>query len=536
MRCSDETISWTFESIILSVLLMTWVLIPVFVFLFQAYLKSSLWMVFSISRNALFLCASNTFNNSKAEQFQLFEALRVLSLLWIMWGHMQILLPGYQNDDVAIRGVINNNSYLASSYFVSVGTFFWISGFLGFRSVSRQMKRQKENVFLAKIPVIAAYRYTRIAPLYFIIMACTWVIIPRIGKGSGWSRYFYLLTGKANVVECETNLLENILFLSNYTGNHFCLPWTWYLAVDFQLYLTLPFFIVAFESSPSKGVISCIICVLISLLCVMFADSYVGAHTRITPFVFGVLTSWGLQRELQVELGTVAVDKDVWPDVCSRDYNNTTSESFDTLELKLLTFDSESMGIADVGDQPTPHRATSLFHKKSHRWSSYLIGCLCLSVVLAVYHSVALKATRNVIISNVELTVWRLSREIFWGFGVTLVIAPLVSGNSDGLLHRLLSHPFWLPVGKLTYGTYLIHPVVIVVYRCLHPIEWYSWQSYVICFVLVVLFSFTLAVVMYLFFERPAEQLLRDNLTCSATWGVMVVLIVVSISLMKEAQ
>lgn len=54
-----------------------------------------------------------------------------------------------------------------------------------------------------------------------------------------------------------------------------------------------------------------------------------------------------------------------------------------------------------------------------------------------------------------------LSR-LAWGLCVCWVIFSCVHGTEGGLVNSLLSLPVWVPLGRLTYAVYLVHPFVII--------------------------------------------------------------------------
>jgi len=79
----------------------------------------------------------------------------------------------------------------------------------------------------------------------------------------GWSFISWLVAGPAaplyvkSFSDCKTLWWTNFLMINNFypakSGEGSCMWWTWYLSVDFQLYLLLPFVVLLLKKAPSVG-------------------------------------------------------------------------------------------------------------------------------------------------------------------------------------------------------------------------------------------------------------------------------------------
>lgn len=82
-------------------------------------------------------------------------------------------------------------------------------------------------------------RAVRLLPLYFFAIMFFWKFLVIFG-GNGPLFYMYDST-----TQCGNHWLWHLTFLNNlvpWSTADTCLPWTWYLANDFQFFLLLPLF------------------------------------------------------------------------------------------------------------------------------------------------------------------------------------------------------------------------------------------------------------------------------------------------------
>jgi len=130
-----------------------------------------------------------------------------------------------------------------------------------------------------------------------------------------------------------------------------------------------------------------------------------------------------------------------------------------------------------------------------------LSGFLMLSTVYGTYHS----NTWN------QKGFKAMSYDIFSRTGFTLGVAIMVllfSLGYGGVIKRILSFSFWDPFAKLTYGAYLIHPVVIRVYYFSQPSPLsYTDLNISYWFISNMTIAYIIAVFSYLLIEKPFMNL-----------------------------
>lgn len=163
------------------------------------------------------------------------HGLRALSILWIMFGHRvsnQLNFP-LRIPSAAIEFYQQVYSVILSSYSIAVDTFFLMGALLLTISTLRAIDKNRLN-----IPRMILHRYLRYTPVLGVAILCT-ITLPK-----------YIISGplQSTSVELRENCVNYwwsaLLHIQNYVNpDKLCLNHSWYLAVDFQLFVISPFLI-----------------------------------------------------------------------------------------------------------------------------------------------------------------------------------------------------------------------------------------------------------------------------------------------------
>lgn len=194
---------------------------------------SSLFSAFSIYRNSLRLFDTTPNKNS----INSLHGLRALSILWIMFGHRvsnQLNFP-IANPPAVMDFYNHVYSVMLSSYSIAVDTFLLMAALLLTISTLKAIEKKTLN-----IPRMILHRYIRYTPVLGVAILCT-ITLPK-----------FIVHGPLEVEEFRENCVNYwwsaILHIHNYVNpDKLCLNHTWYLAVDFQLFVISPFLILAIK-------------------------------------------------------------------------------------------------------------------------------------------------------------------------------------------------------------------------------------------------------------------------------------------------
>ena len=244
------------------------------------------------------------FDTSRSEDpdLKVLNGVRVISMLWVILGHTFYYAKiGYVSNVFEILDFMTQfrYSYILSAPF-SVDIFFFLSAFLAAYMLTRQLVADG-----GKLPFGAIYigRVMRIYPMYLITVLIFCFVFPLAGQGPGFHNYY-----KEVENNCGNNWWKNILFINNFTRyGEECLPHTWYVANEMQFFFLTPIFVLLYYKSRMLGYASLILlgtaCSILGIvLCFMYDLSasymefngdyfelyYRRPYNRITPYLIGL--------------------------------------------------------------------------------------------------------------------------------------------------------------------------------------------------------------------------------------------------------
>ncbi|XP_019884639.2 nose resistant to fluoxetine protein 6-like [Camponotus floridanus] len=190
---------------------------------------------------------------------------------------------------------------------VVIDVFFALGALLVTYHMLGDLDRRKQLNFFSDVIT----RYFRLTPSYAVIIFFHAWILPLLGSGPLWKHEIV-----QESTECSTNWWANLLYINNYVKpTEMCMFQTWYLSVDFQLFILSQFVIYAFWCMPRKigysflgilTIISCAIPFLITYLyrvppvfvftlrvqhfseAPFFASNYIQTYMRFIAYLVGI--------------------------------------------------------------------------------------------------------------------------------------------------------------------------------------------------------------------------------------------------------
>lgn len=375
---------------------------------------------FSLAANGSKLLSTG---GSQKESIQIFHGLRFFSMSWIILGHSYSFASTWltyrnANDlravptDIFSQGVANGT--------FTVDTFFFISGVLVVYVTLKAMVTSggKVNWFS-----FYTHRYWRMTPLMMIVVAICATLLPYFGDGPRWRE-----TISTYDETCKANWWINLVYLQNFIHTpQMCLNHTWFSAVDFQFYLISPIIIYLFYRSPRWAIAltSAIFLASVATTAVLTAindypatayissivpiekmndymgDVYIKPYCRIGPFLVGMLVGY----VIHITQGAIII---------KRVY----------------------VGLGWV---------------------------LCAFVMLGVLYAMWPANTGQALPSLGWAVVYGALSRTLWAVGLSWIVIASVAGYG-GVVTRLLSFGALMPLSRLTYCAYIIHPVVMAVF------------------------------------------------------------------------
>ncbi|XP_029182927.2 nose resistant to fluoxetine protein 6-like [Acropora millepora] len=413
------------------------------------------------------------------------NGVRVLSMWWVILGHTYLWLLLYRvvNDVVIGLNITHRFSFEAvNSAFFSVDSFFFLSGllvgYIGFR-------RMEMNS--GKLPLFQFYfhRFWRLTPSYMFTILFFTNMVAFLGDGPLWYGSQMLL-GAGTKNPCVDKWWTNLLYINNLYPNSLikeCLGWSWYLANDMQFYVISPLLLFLVFRFRWKGVLVGVGGLLLISLAV-------------TAIIIGVYNPDVLEAE-GLELGF-------------KEDPNRGSYS-DLVYIKPYCRISPYLVGLALGylihiEKTAPSQSPL---NKLRKQAVAVIGwCLAsilgLTVVYGIYGATKQGGKP---FNKVENILYGTFSRLTWGLALAWVIYACNRGYGS-LVNKFLSASYWIPLSRLTYSAYLMHPIVLIVYfGSTHNTTEYSDMLFAFYFVSVVVMSYAAAFVLAVCVEFPMMQL-----------------------------
>ncbi|XP_078686373.1 nose resistant to fluoxetine protein 6-like isoform X1 [Branchiostoma floridae x Branchiostoma belcheri] len=358
---------------------------------------------------------------SPSGQLPALHGIRVLSTLWIIFGHTNFFTLG--NIEISNKLERDGASkewwyFIQNNMDMAVDTFLLLSGLLVTYLFMKQLA-QTGGVFTWRdYGLHLLHRYLRLTPVYaFLILIYTCLLV-YMGDGPYWATPSnWVMPG---IHGCQHNWWTNLLYINNYfvDSGIECFGWGWYLGVDMQLYVIIPGVLLLLYKKPKIGVI--LTCSLMVLSWVLhgvlyhflvhsigdyIATTYKYTVTRMAPYLLGVLLGYLLFR--------------------------------------------------------TNRTLPNIPHRKKLLLLGWFVGTVC---------SLAGVVTPTALFQNTDPPyyiqndpAWRAMERSLFATGVAWVIY-VSSVGYGGIISEFLSWSGWLPLSRLTYTAYLVHPMIMQVY------------------------------------------------------------------------
>jgi peptidoglycan/LPS O-acetylase OafA/YrhL len=423
---------------------------------------------FSLYKNIPILLS----NKTPAPELNILNLLRLVSIWWVVMGHtfLTTALEYAHVDLLNVFSVTKDSSVMIFlNAFFSVETFFYLSAFL----VS-YIAFNTEN-FLKKFNYLkyALFRYLRLTPSYALTLFFWTYVFKNLGEGPVWFRKVQ------NIKEsCGNYWWTNMLYINNIYMDKIesvCMPWSWYLSVDYQLWLALPLFLLPlFYLSQRKwigylwlgagtigGLISVIVSNYVEKIPATFTGQGDGSMRWMTLFYFRPYS------HLSVSLLAV------FAAACAS-------------SLRARNYKINYVLIA---------------------LSQALGAVLMIITVYYPYDEVKNPGTWT----NLRNAMFNGFSKILWSLGLSFFILPsIINPQRTRLLTTFSAWSGWKVAAKLTYSVYLVHYMLNYVFFASRlREEAYKPATFVFNFGGVLWWSYLAAVLMFLFIEAPFGNLLK---------------------------
>ncbi|XP_035683589.1 nose resistant to fluoxetine protein 6-like [Branchiostoma floridae] len=346
------------------------------------------------------------------------HGIRFLSMSWVILGHTYAFAePVIDNGSLALEVIGQFTFQAVGNAFVSVDSFFFLSGLLTAYLLLKQMQKSREKGQSIPYWMMYVHRYWRLTMPYAFVLMMWLCVYPYMFVGPFWP-------GEALDPGCHgADWWKNLLYVNNVVNpERGCMGWSWYLANDMQFFIIgVPLLYLIFRWRPVGFALK-----LALLLSSFIATAVICLHDKLSPSIYGMSQpEWMEHYYLKpwCRIGPYLVGMAV---------------GWLMVRIKGSSVNRKTMMIvAPVG------------------WAVATATALAVLYGLyGTYHGTVMTNSENAFYLSVHRAVWGMALgwmvlACFYGYG--------------GLVNTFLSWELWVPLSRLTYCAYLVHPMVIYV-------------------------------------------------------------------------
>ena len=406
------------------------------------------------------------------------NGMRVISMWWVIQGHVYAFVIYILDNPAEGVELIQRFTFqpIINGTF-SVDTFFFLSGLL---VAYLALKEVKEKGRLNWIYYFL-HRIWRLTPLYaFVLMIFTTLCLYMFT--GPFSTVVKSADGRKGFDVCKDYWWTNLIYINNYYPDFgslggSCMGWAWYLAIDMQCYLLLAPLFILLLSYRSR---------YLRLGGIGYALFLVVACIAIRGAIIGYYGLTDIQGQPTKHKGSEWIEKGAL-------YQRTYTR----------------MSVYMIG-MLTGHvcNATNC-RVRMHKLLAFLGWCVSIATALAViyglyyYNHQNPRESMTLVASGFYNSLSRTA----WGMCLSWVVIACMSGYG-GPVNSILSWPIWAPLGRLTFGAYLVHPIVIYVYyfNLMTPLH-FTDLTMIYMFIANLVLSYLVAFIVSMAVEAPMMQL-----------------------------
>ncbi|GFY57919.1 nose resistant to fluoxetine protein 6 [Trichonephila inaurata madagascariensis] len=424
----------------------------------------------------MFTNGEKILNTTSTEgQLPCLHGIRFLSMSWVILCHGYMFGVGSIRNTADIVNLFDTWTFqVILNGFYSVDAFFVLSGFLVAYLFFQQAAKTD-----GKIPWLYFYihRFVRLTPVYMMVMAFYTTLMSHLGSGPLWNF-------KDTDANCHASWWWNILYINNFqTSGAQCMGWGWYLANDMQFYVISPLFLVTLFRWPKIGY---------SLIALFLSITFITNF--VLTYEYNLLT--GLANAIvQSDTSDVSEFMARWNDFFTKLYYKPYTRMSPYLVGIILAY--------------------YLFRRKQNNAGKLNLITLTIGWIAASSMTLAclfgLYHHKQTII---EASFYNALNRTCFAFGLAWVMFVCIIGQGD-VVNRILSWKVWIPLSRLTFCAYLVHPIVqFAYYYSIKRLFVFSHATVVMLHIGFLMISYSAALMTSLLFESPVirlERLIRNK-------------------------
>lgn len=410
------------------------------------------------------------------EELSVLDGVRVLACVTVILGNSYFyMLKGPLQNMAVIQEWMSSFLFsvvLSAEHVVDI--FFWLTAFLSTYLLLVKPAPSWGWLYLNRV--------VRLLPLYAFTMFFFWKFLVLYG-GDGPLFYQY-----HENTQCQRYWFYHLTFLNNlipWSDQDTCLPWTWYLANDFQFFLLVPF------------------------LVGLYAD--VGNRKKFYYTVGGILGANTLIQTVVILANSLSVSYFTYQDEYWTVYY---VKPYSRLPVFLIGVVAGASYYSFKREEE-PHRIgkilEALQQSPVRAASSALLGMLLMTLMISFMQVINNAPNEGSQFTNL---IYLLTHRPLFIAGFSMLVFPVLvarEGTPCAPLKNFLGHSFWGPFSRLSYGALLSHGIWMQ-FRDFNTERgtWACGFDAFLFFLAYVAFSFLFSFLTAMAWEQPIASLWHD--------------------------
>ncbi|KAJ3651806.1 hypothetical protein Zmor_017816 [Zophobas morio] len=421
--------------------------------------KSNIFVAFSLYSNARRLVSATS--NKKEDNLSCLNGIKVLSCLWIVYGHVVLACFFYSKNPAYVvnEWKYSTKSTFTWSAFYAVDTFLTINGFLVTYIYLKSTDRLKITVtwFYLK-------RFLRVTPALLAAVLVHTSVMKLLTDGP-----FLSYNDEKFSQDCYNNWWAFFIHPIVFTSYEQCGPHLWYMFIEGHLYLCTPVFLIFMKKYPKDVLRGLSVILLLAVI-------------------------YNISVTITKNIGFTAFE---WSDDFENYFYFSTIYRLPCWLIGVL----------------------SGYFFYEYKFKIPRIVNLVIWVI-TLYTMIELTVEQNIFISSVynvyRSALWNGLARPTWSLAVSFIVFSCATGTG-GIVNDFLSHPVFRFLGELTYSIYLLHyDVILNVFGSTKEMFYFNTDNIVSKFLSVFVEILMVSVFLYLAFEAPVLSL-KYHLTKNKT-------------------
>uniref|UniRef100_A0A7M5UX06 Nose resistant-to-fluoxetine protein N-terminal domain-containing protein n=2 Tax=Clytia hemisphaerica TaxID=252671 RepID=A0A7M5UX06_9CNID len=437
---------------------------------------------FSILKNTRTLISTS----APKDSIRSINGIRAISMTWVILGHVYFF--GILTAPDNIVGVFKVNERftfqaIANAY-VSVDSFFFLSGFLVAYITLKKMDKMNGSLnFFAFV----LHRFIRLTPSYMFAIFIQTSLYPYIVNSPDG----LLVRAGAKNDQCHTHWWSNLLYINNiypWKMAEECLGWSWYLANDMQFFVISPLFLFFMYRYKLKGAL---ISIGSGILLSTIATIAIVAGKGL-PSLISIAWLPGVPANDRAQVGIFGDDVYVKPWTRINPYLIGLLFGF-LFSRKIYLTRKPNFAITFMG------------------WA--VATAIGMSIIYGPY---SVFKPGGQLFDTAQNVLYGAFSRLAWALALAWVVYAC-QYRMGGWVNSFLSWSLWIPIGRLTYGAYLLHPIILNYYYKTMEKPWhFQDDTAIFAYLSVLMMSYMFAFLLSLLIDLPVynlETMVTKNLS-----------------------